>query len=154
MFRPEDLEKMCVVIVLDFDQPWDLMNSMQRWIEVIQDTVLNLMPKLDFKVQEKLRKKLANHVQTYEEPFSEDSLKIAAKSQGKMESAQNSDGTNAETIDNDDEEDLTDLKMQMPLPEGVLTVNLGIPIIVACTKSDLIKRGEKAQMLEQNIDFI
>jgi GTPase SAR1 family protein len=32
----------------------------------------------------------------------------------------------------------------MPLAEGVLKVNLGIPIIVVCNKVDLILRGEKA----------
>jgi hypothetical protein len=63
------------------------MNALQRWIEVIQDTLLNLMPKLPFSVQEKLRKKLATHVQTYEEPFSDDTLKLGQKNSGKMESA-------------------------------------------------------------------
>ena len=47
-----------------------------------------------------------------------------------------------------------DLKSQIPLPEGVLLVNLGIPIIVACNKVDLLMHGEKAALLEQNIDFI
>ena len=46
------------------------------------------------------------------------------------------------------------LKNELPLPEGVLKVNLGVPIIVACHKVDLIGRGDKAQFLEQNIDFI
>ena len=36
----------------------------------------------------------------------------------------------------------------MPLEEGVLMVNLGIPIIVLCQKADLLVRGEKAAMLE------
>jgi len=36
------------------------------------------------------------------------------------------------------------LKAQMPLGEGVLSVNLGIPIIVVCHKIDMMLRGEKA----------
>ena len=36
----------------------------------------------------------------------------------------------------------------MPLEDGVLMVNLGIPIIVLCQKVDLLVRGEKASMLE------
>jgi hypothetical protein len=32
----------------------------------------------------------------------------------------------------------------MALPEGVLKVNLGIPIIVVIQKVDLLLRGEKA----------
>jgi hypothetical protein len=31
----------------------------------------------------------------------------------------------------------------MPLREGVLQVNLGIPIIVVCSKIDLMARGDK-----------
>ena len=32
----------------------------------------------------------------------------------------------------------------MPLPEGVLEVNLGIPVIIVCTKSDIMLHGEKS----------
>lgn len=42
----------------------------------------------------------------------------------------------------------------MDLPEGVLTVNLGIPIIVCCSKIDLLLHGDKADLLEGNLDFI
>ena len=42
----------------------------------------------------------------------------------------------------------------MPLGEGVLKMNLGIPIIVVCSKADLIKRGDKSALLESNMDFI
>ena len=49
------------------------------------------------------------------------------------------------------EENLED---QVPLEEGVLKINFGIPIVVACHKVDLITHGEKAQYLEKNIDFI
>jgi len=39
---------------------------------------------------------------------------------------------------------LNDIKKSMPLAEGVLKVNLGIPIITICSKVDLLVRGEKA----------
>jgi GTPase len=42
----------------------------------------------------------------------------------------------------------------MPLGEGVLAVNLGIPIIVVINKVDLILQGEKVALLEKNIEFI
>lgn len=42
----------------------------------------------------------------------------------------------------------------MPLGEGVLQVNLGIPIIVVCSKVDMLLRGEKVKLLESNLDFI
>ena len=54
----------------------------------------------------------------------------------------------------EEEEDLDVIKSSMPLDEGVLMVNLGIPIIVVCQKADLLVRGEKANMLETNLNFI
>jgi len=33
---------------------------------------------------------------------------------------------------------LEEARLDMPLPEGVLKVNLGIPIIVVCQKVDLL----------------
>ncbi len=46
------------------------------------------------------------------------------------------------------------LEDEIPLPEGALKINLGIPLIVACHKADLIANGDRAQYLEQKIDFI
>lgn len=54
----------------------------------------------------------------------------------------------------DEEDEFKNLKNEMPLPEGVLQVNLGMPIIIACHKVDLLSRGASAQSLEQNIDLI
>lgn len=42
----------------------------------------------------------------------------------------------------------------MPLPDGVLKVNLGIPIIVVVTKADHLVHGELRTYLDQNFDFI
>lgn len=46
------------------------------------------------------------------------------------------------------------MRAQLPLAEGVLKVNLGIPIIVVCSKVDLLLRGDKSHLLESNLDFI
>lgn len=48
-----------------------------------------------------------------------------------------------------------DVRFDMPLGEGVLKVNLGIPIIVLCNKVDIIhQNNEKAKLLQENLDFI
>ena len=44
--------------------------------------------------------------------------------------------------------------MELPLPEGILKVNLGVPIVVVCSKADLIQHGDKKNYLEQNLDYI
>lgn len=66
-------------------------------------------------------------------------------------SASKTTNQNKQNYGNDEEEkmddefdDYSDLKSRLPLPEGVLKVNLGIPIIVVCNKIDLLLRGEKS----------
>ena len=60
-----------------------------------------------------------------------------------------------EAAGSDDENELMEAtKLDMPLPEGVLKVNLGIPIVVVCQKVDLLQHGEKAKFLDSNFDFI
>lgn len=58
-------------------------------------------------------------------------------------------------MDSDMSADDIDIRLDMPLGEGVLKVNLGIPIIVVCNKIDIIHQsGEKAKLLQENLDFI
>ena len=47
-----------------------------------------------------------------------------------------------------------DVRLDMELPEGVLQVNLGIPIIVVCNKVDILQQGAKSKLILENIDFI
>ena len=64
-------------------------------------------------------------------------------------------GNDSDEDNQSDEDNFEDqLKSMLPLPEGVLLTNLGIPIIVVCHKVDLIGRADKTQSLEQHIDFI
>lgn len=41
-------------------------------------------------------------------------------------------------MDSDMSQDDMDIRLDMPLGEGILKVNLGIPIIVLCNKVDII----------------
>ena len=62
---------------------------------------------------------------------------------------------NADDLDSDMSADDADIRLDMPLGEGVLKVNLGIPIIVVCNKIDIISQNtEKAKLLQENLDFI
>ena len=51
---------------------------------------------------------------------------------------------------------MDELRDQMELPEGTLVTNLFIPLMIVCSKMDLIEHGDKdlKQILEQNLDFI
>jgi len=55
---------------------------------------------------------------------------------------------NKENSDEEDQAAEEDVRMEIPLPEGCLKVNLGIPIIVICSKVDLLQHGDKKVLLE------
>jgi dynein light intermediate chain 1 len=47
------------------------------------------------------------------------------------------------------------LASELPLPEGVLSVNMGVPIIVVCNKADLIWQVDKnREACEKTLDFV
>ena len=92
----------------------------------------------------KMQNKIVAHWKTYEEPQLDDQgyLIKKRKIEGK-DSNMNKD--NSEEEDQPVEEDV---RMEIPLPEGCLKVNLGIPIIVICSKVDLVQHGDKKLILE------
>lgn len=81
------------------------------------------------------------HLKTYEDPEIDQNGKLILKKHKKADV----DGS---------EEEVEDMRKDLALGDGVLKVNLGIPIIVVCNKVDLLIHGEKAKFLAENFDFI
>ena len=44
--KPETLEYTSALIVLDFDQPWEMMNALNRLMSLLSDTILSVMKTL------------------------------------------------------------------------------------------------------------
>ena len=53
-----------------------------------------------------------------------------------------------QTKEEEADEDMKELKKELPLPDGVLKVNLGIPILVVVTKADHLLHGELRTYLD------
>ena len=49
IIEPDNLENTAALIMLDFDQPWDMKISLQKWMTVLQDAMFKLLPKLPLK---------------------------------------------------------------------------------------------------------
>ncbi len=91
-----------------------------------------------------LKERVANHIKTYEEPELDD--------QGNPMRREHRPSMEEEKLE---DEDMDQMKKQMPLQEGVLKVNMGIPIVVVCSKIDLLMKEDAAErQLEKNLDFI
>ena len=147
VIKPSDLALTAAVVLLDLAEPWELMNSLFKWAEVLRELVFKLLPDLPRAEQEALKEKIKNHVLTYEEPELDDMGNLFKK-------IPNLDGYRDHEAEGSEEEDEIDLKKDMPLPEGVLKVNFGIPMIVLLNKVDLLHHGDTAIMLKKNLDFI
>lgn len=110
------------------------------------------MKDLPLEQRDLLKNRLARHFKNFDREgngtVAEDETKKVNKSK------RDGDESGSESDDSDGENFMQHLQDQTPLPEGVLKSNLGIPIVVTCHKADLIGRGDRAQFLEQSVDFI
>ena len=141
VLKPNDLANTVATIVLSLDTPWEMMQQLSKWLKVLQRSLFtNMLPKMEAGLYEKMKKKIETHIKTYEDPQVDSSGKLVITTRAKA--------------DGSDNEEPEDIRKNLALGEGVLKVNLGIPIIVICNKVDLLFQGEKAKYLAENLDFI
>jgi len=149
VLKPEHLDYLSAAIVLDLDQPWEMMNALNRWMSLLDQIVRPLFSKLlPTSRQDEIKGRIATHILNYERVDQPQQTK-APEEENKGKELEEREASAVE-----EEVDLAALKSMLPLPDGVLKSNLGIPITVVCHKIDLLTRGEKGQALEQHIDFI
>jgi len=66
VLNEKNLEYTGAVIVLDFDQPWEMVNSLNKWLSLLNETVLGILRKLPLKEQDELKQRMAMYVLNYE----------------------------------------------------------------------------------------
>ncbi len=79
VLTPLDLQQTCAIIVIDFDQPWEMKNQLQKWMGALQETIFQLMPKLPLQVQDSIKNKIQTFVKTYEDPELDENGKLINK---------------------------------------------------------------------------
>ncbi|XP_011676218.1 cytoplasmic dynein 1 light intermediate chain 2 isoform X3 [Strongylocentrotus purpuratus] len=133
----DNLEHMLVIIAVDMCRPWNIMDSLQKWTQVIRRHVdsLRIPPE---KLRE-LEQRLVQQFQAYTEPETGQDSSVTRRTSGVTKP------TGAE-----DEEAVV-----LPLGETTLTHNLGVPIVVVVTKSDYVNTLEKEQdYSDEHLDFL
>ena len=79
------LEYMSAMIVLDLDQPWEMMNALNKWMGLLSEVILNMMKTLPLQTQDQIKERLASHIKNYEIDASPGVVKEEGKkSQGGM----------------------------------------------------------------------
>ncbi|KAJ3551885.1 hypothetical protein NM688_g4453 [Phlebia brevispora] len=103
-----------VIIVLDWTKPWTFIDELYTWLNWIEIWVKSDESREAQIVREENRERLQSHLQHYSEPSAEPIPATSTLSSTTL----------------------------LPLGPGTLTHNTaGVPIIVACTKADLIDDG-------------
>lgn len=128
-----------VILTVAMTTPWGILDQLQSWAAVLGDHI----DKLDLTPEQRLqsKKQQVQKWQRYTEPG--DEMEQAASSPMKRSSRNLSDD-----LDNGDDDD-------SPLPEGVLTTNLGLDIVVVATKTDYMSTLEKEHdYRDEHFDFM
>ncbi|CAL1603732.1 unnamed protein product [Knipowitschia caucasica] len=119
------------MLVVDMSRPWIIMDSLKKWASVLRDHIDKLkIPPEDIREMEQNMVKL---FQEYTEP-----------EEATLSSPQRRAPTGPE-----------DEAVVLPLGDNVLTHNLGIPVLVVCTKCDAVGVLEKEHdYRDEHFDFI
>ncbi|MBN3277788.1 DC1L2 protein, partial [Polyodon spathula] len=129
----ESLMDTLAVFVADMSRPWTIMESLQKWASVLREHIDKL--KIQPEEMRQLEQGLVKHFQEYVEP---------------EEASQGSPQRRGPPVSGTEEEEVV-----LPLGENVLTHNLGIPVLVVCTKCDAVSVLEKEHdYREEHFDFI
>jgi len=117
-----------VIIALDFTQPWNLVDSLKRWLSILENHLItNVYPKLPSGLLEELKNYLIYEFQQY----------TSISNSGATASSEIAPGRTIKKRKMIDEQSL------LPLGDGIFDKNLGIPIIIVCCKTDYMVQLEK-----------
>ncbi|ORE22843.1 dynein light intermediate chain [Rhizopus microsporus] len=153
--RSETVADACVLILLDWTRPWKFMETLMRWINVTNYLVDEICKEntngawsQGKAMMDELRETLEHYLQTYTEPSS--GMILTASTSTSSIATTNTTLTNLNTAVSNHADQVV-----LPLTQGCLTTNLGIPIIVVCCKSDAMNVLEQTHDYnEDQFDFI
>ncbi|XP_031432520.1 cytoplasmic dynein 1 light intermediate chain 1 isoform X2 [Clupea harengus] len=122
-----------ILLVVDMSRPWMAIDSLQKWASVVREHIdkLRIIPE----TMRDMEQRLVRQFQEYREPGDD----LTA-------SPQRRNPTMGEPDDDD---------VLLPLGDNTLTHNLGVPMMVVCTKCDAIGSLEKEHdYRDEHFDFI
>merc|ERR1712205_79564 len=125
--NPQMLLSTVVMVVVDFSKPWTFQASVEEWLRLLREQLLAAYDECpEAGLEQQHQAALSRFFQNYVEP-PKDGSKVASFSSAQPDASGLAGG--------DD--------IMLPLGEGTLTKNLGIPIILVCNKTDTMSAMEK-----------
>ncbi|KAJ3110314.1 hypothetical protein HK098_000609, partial [Nowakowskiella sp. JEL0407] len=116
-------EDSVVIISMDWSKPWQFVESLEKWFSVLEKVLENS----EGESLDILREREKEWFRDYKVP-GDDSKDLASVSSPSKE-------------------------VELPLGDGVLIKNLGIPVIVVCCKSDMMANLEREYSYKDDVQF-
>lgn len=135
--KPEHFDNLIIAIVLDFTKPWEFLDQLSKWADVI----FEISKKLPTSKKNEMQKRLEDHFKFYKNPDKAEEV----SEQQESEESKNQDS---------DQNEMNEALQNMALDDGILNVNLGIPVVILCNKSEVVVSGETTKYFETRLEFI
>lgn len=127
LLSPTDLTNAAFVVTVDLSKPWDIVSTVEKWIEVLKQVSEKV---LSAEQQKDMKKKISTYIQTYVEPTAE----------------KKSEGEAAEITGEE--------KKAIVIDEAVPKVNLGVPLIILGTKADYYSRALAKSHADEKFEHV
>ena len=126
--KPEQLDMTAALIVIDMDQPWDLKDSLFKWMRLLEEVIKEVLNKHSLEKKTSLQKRIEKYIKSYKKvddaQAAEEDAKISPNKQSAVGNGGKSKGNDSGS-DSEGDTDMFDLmeenlQDQTPLGEGVL----------------------------------
>eukprot|EP00800_Vazella_pourtalesii_P016770 TRINITY_DN491_c0_g1_i1.p1 TRINITY_DN491_c0_g1~~TRINITY_DN491_c0_g1_i1.p1 ORF type:complete len:484 (-),score=100.41 TRINITY_DN491_c0_g1_i1:181-1545(-) len=136
MIRSDNLSKSLALILVDMSEPWTIIESLEKWTSLINSFIDSLG--IDPRKLKELEERVVYEYQTYIDPSDSNLRNVSPGGQQIGSSSPSQTG-----------------RVLLPLGDNVLTHNLGIPVIVLVTKTDVMTDLEKDfDYKDEQFDYI
>ncbi|XP_014677075.1 PREDICTED: cytoplasmic dynein 1 light intermediate chain 2-like [Priapulus caudatus] len=135
MLTKENLGDTLVLLTASMAQPWAIMDTLDTWCSLLQHHINGMG--LDNSRLRECRQKLTKTFQEYVEPDDREADIMTASLRQR---------TTLSPLADDD---------TLPLGDGVLTLNLGVPVLIVVTKSDaMLELERESDYRDEHFDYI
>lgn len=151
----EALRDSLFLITLDWEVPWTFLSQLIEWLDVVRDVVESAAGtnksswSRERAVWDEMKEALETSIRTYAD-LSGTAGPLVDEDDGEVGNMSSASAlvavSNPAAVEGEEDS---------PLPEGCLTHNLGVPLVVVCTKADTIVQLERERNFkEEQFDYI
>jgi dynein light intermediate chain 1 len=134
--KPETIENAVLILVASMTQPWSLLSTLKKWTILIEEHIDRL--KIDPTRLREMRDHLQYDFQYYIEPNDSTVMLTSSASSTTIKNGVGGgrvpNSVSSVSLATPLSPSNGDEQVVLPLPDGVLTKSLGIPVIVVITK--------------------